>query len=296
MQGTCGRERGGGSPGDRACQGIPQPTVGLRGSWGSTGPLLLRRTARHRGDVGQILPRVAWATSRSTAGGVLAPASPRLPRWDFGFKLGCSRGSRDGTGTLQLPGASCRAGPRGSGDGHRAAVGAGSAAPRGSATQPVPVGPGPPSPMQRAGITPGGSHPHLHRGFLLGGGGLPQKSLSQRATAAEDWVPHLPSVPATFGCPPRSPPLPAQPYPFQVELSWGGGSRGAGTGGEGAGGGERGERSKNGGRGEEEEQGIKLATKKPRGLKTAEFHTRSALERYRTRFGSDARGGSGGSS
>lgn len=128
------------------------------------------------------------------------------------------------------------------------------------------------------------------------GGGLPQKSLSQRATAAEDWVPHLPSVPATFGCPPRSPPLPAQPYPFQVELSWGGGSRGAGTGGEGAGGGERGERSKNGGRGEEEEQGIKLATKKPRGLKTAEFHTRSALERYRTRFGSDARGGSGGSS
>lgn len=216
MQGTCGRERGGGSPGDRACQGIPQPTVGLRGSWGSTGPLLLRRTARHRGDVGQILPRIAWATSRSTAGGVLAPASPRLPRWDFGFKLGCSRGSRDGTGTLRLPGASCRAGPRGSGDGHRAAVGAGSAAPRGSATQPVPVGPGPPSPMQRAGITPGGSHPHLHRGFLLGGGGFPKKACPRGRPRQRTGSPTCPPSPPPLGAHPAAPRSLHSPIPFRL--------------------------------------------------------------------------------
>lgn len=226
--------------------------------------------------------------------GGTGPGIPHLPRWDFGLKLSCSRGSRDGTGTLRLPGASCRAGPRGSGDGHRAAVGAGSVAPRGSAT-PCPRGARPAVPYAAGWHHPGGvPSPPPPRVSAWGGGGLPQKSRSQRATAAEDWVPHLPFVPATFGCPPRSPPLPAQPYPFQVELSWGGGSTGAGTGGEGAGGGERGERSKNGEGGGR--AGYQTSYKKPRGLKTAEFHTRSALERYRTRFGSDARGGSGGSS
>lgn len=83
---------------------------------------------------------------------------------------------------------------------------------------------------------------------------LPLKSLSQRLM---DWVPHLSSIPATLGHPPHSPPLPAQPYPFQVELSWGGGSKGEGEK-------ELEETSRRRGarRGStgEEEQGIQLAT------------------------------------
>lgn len=83
----------------------------------------------------------------------------------------------------------------------------------------------------------GGSTPISTKGFCLGG--LPK-------TARPRGIPHLSSAPTTFGCPPRSPPLPAQPYPFQVELSWGEGSRGAGTGRAetGARGGEQGERIK----------------------------------------------------
>lgn len=42
----------------------------------------------------------------------------------------------------------------------------------------------------------------------------------------------------------------------------------------------------------EEEQGIQLATKNLVDRKR-QFHTRSALERYQTGFGSDAQGGSG---
>lgn len=123
-----------------------------------------------------------------------------------------------------------------------------------------PASSGSPFPVQRGVIALGGSHLHLHlhQGFLLGG--PPQNSPSQRVMVVENWIPHLSSAPATFGCPPRSPPLPAQPYPFQVELSWGEGSRGAGTG---RGKQEpeevsrvRGSRGREGGR-----AGIKLATK-----------------------------------
>lgn len=97
---------------------------------------------------------------------------------------------------------------------------------------------------------------------------LSPKSLSQRLMAVVDWAPHLLSIPATFGHPSHSPLLPAQPYPFQVELSWGGGSKGARRGGEGAEGDEREKRSKKGqpwgGR-----AGHPTSYKKPRGSKTA---------------------------
>lgn len=169
-----GKERGGGSPGDRARQGIPRPTVGLGGSWGSTGPLLLRRTARHRGDVGQILPRVARVTSRSTAGGVPAPASPACLGGDFGLKLGRSRGARMAPGRCGCRGLRAVLGPGAAGTATERPWGQAAWHP-GAQPPPVPAGPGPPSPVQRAGITPGGSRPHLHRGFLLGGGGASPK-------------------------------------------------------------------------------------------------------------------------
>lgn len=107
----------------------------------------------------------------------------------------------------------------------------------------VPLGPGSLSPVHLGGSAPGGPIPSLQRTPTCR---LSPKSLSQRLMAVVDWAPHLPSIPATFGHPPHSSPLPAQPYPFQVELSWGGGSRGARRGGEGVRGDEREKRSKKG--------------------------------------------------
>lgn len=129
----------------------------------------------------------------------------------------------------------------------------------------MPMGPGSLSPVQLGGTAPGCPSPSLQRVLACR---LSPKSLSQRLMAVVDWAPCLPSIPATFGHPPHSPLLSAQPYPFQVELSWGGGSKGARRGGEGAGGDEREKRSKKGqhwgGR-----AGHPTSYKKPRGSKTA---------------------------
>lgn len=129
----------------------------------------------------------------------------------------------------------------------------------------VPLGPALLSPVQLGSMAPRGPIPSLQR---VPACKLSPKSLSQRLMAVVDWAPQLPSIPATFGCPPHSSPLPAQPYPFQVELSWGGGSRGARRGGEGVRGDEREKRSKKG-QHWGERAGHPTSYKKPRGLKTA---------------------------
>lgn len=143
-------------------------------------------------------------------------------------------------------------------------------------------------PVQLGGPAPGGVVPISAEGSCLWA--FPKKPVPE-ADGSGGLGPPAALHPCHLWAPTPQPPLPAQPYPFQVELSWGGGSRGARRGREGAGGDEREKRSKKG-QHWGEEQGIQLATENPVDRKR-QFHTRSALERDQTRFGSDAQGGSG---
>lgn len=200
----CGVRAGGsvaaGPPGDRAYRGVPWPSVGLRGSCGSdpTGPpLLLQRAAGHRGDVGQILPWVAGAMSRSAAGGLPAPAPPRLPRWDFGLLPG----GTDNTGMLWLPGASCHAGPQGrppssSGGRQRSTPGLGHpTSPRGQAGRP---------PCSGVASPRGGPIPTSAEGFRLGGG-FPRKACPTEQRRRRTGSPTRPPSPPTWGAHPAAP-------------------------------------------------------------------------------------------
>lgn len=150
----------------------------------------------------------------------------------------------------------------------------------------VPLGPGSLSPVQLGGIASDGPIPSLQR---VSPCRFSPKSLFQRLIAV--WIPRLPSIPSTFGCPPHSPHSLHSPIPFRLSCL---GEEEAEESGEG----EKELKETSGRRGGrrgstgEEEQGIQLATKNLMDRKW-QFHTRSALERYQTRFGSDVQGGSG---
>lgn len=216
------------------------------------------------------------------------PSTPCLPQWGFGLKLGCSQGMQTAQGYCSCQGPYAMLGPGAATElpWEQPVQHPGARPPR------VPAGPGWLSPTQQGGIAPGCSlSPSPLRTSAWGAS--PKKPVPEGNGSRRLGSPPAPPSLPPLGTHPAAPCSLHSPIPFRLSCLGEEEAEEPGRREKELEEASRGERSKKGQGGR---AGYQTSYEKPCGSKTAAFHTRLALERYRTGFGSDVQGGSGGSS
>lgn len=212
---VCGRECGGGSPGDHACQGVPCLPRGCTGAEGlphGAPPALVSSRALCGHGPNPALGCMGDIPLHCRVGTCLR--TPHLPWWDFGLKPGCSWEAWLAPGCCSCQGLHAMLDPGAVGAATERLWGQAAQCPGAQPTLSSPQGQACCPPCSGVALPQGGPIPAL---ALLGG--LPQKSLSQRVSGG-GLCPQLPLCPAIIGRSPAAPCSLRSPIP-QVELSWG---------------------------------------------------------------------------